>query len=235
MSGRRKKALPFWRHAPPNLPIIWPMPDLSTAPPDESSCAAPRQPTSRTDLFFSFSWLALQGFGGVLAVVQRELVENKRWLTREQFIEEWAVAQIMPGPNVVNLSLMIGGRYFGLSGALAALAGMLLFPTLVIIALACLYAGVADTPQAQNALKGMGAVAAGLITATGLKLMSALRQNAMGMAACAGFAALAFVAIALLHWPLWWVLLGAGSASCLWAYIRLGLATPRAASSGERA
>ena len=58
------------------------------------------RPHSKTDLFISFNWLALQGFGGVLAVVQRELVEKKRWLTREEFVEDWAVAQILPGPNV---------------------------------------------------------------------------------------------------------------------------------------
>ena len=89
---------------------------------DPAIDAAPNQPRSKTDLFMSFTWLALQGFGGVLAVVQRELVEKKRWMTREQFVEDWAVAQIMPGPNVVNLSMMIGGRYFGLPGALAHLA-----------------------------------------------------------------------------------------------------------------
>lgn len=86
------------------------------------------QPHSLTDLFVSFTLLALQGFGGVLAVVQRELVERKGWLTQDEFIEDWAVAQIMPGPNVVNLSMMIGGRYFGLPGAMAALAGMLAVP-----------------------------------------------------------------------------------------------------------
>ena len=63
-----------------------------------------QQPRSKTDLFVSFTLLALQGFGGVLAVVQRELVEKKRWMTREQFVEDWAVAQILPGPNVVNLA-----------------------------------------------------------------------------------------------------------------------------------
>ena len=84
---------------------------------------APGAPRSRADLFWSFSWIALQGFGGVMAVVQRELVERKRWLTREQFVEDWAGAQIMPGPNVVNLSMMIGDRHFGLPGALVALAG----------------------------------------------------------------------------------------------------------------
>jgi len=66
-------------------------------------------PRSKTDLFVSFTLLALQGFGGVLAVVQRELVEKKKWLTQDEFIEDWAVAQILPGPNVVNLSLMLGG------------------------------------------------------------------------------------------------------------------------------
>ena len=94
------------------------------------------RPASLTDLFLSFTWLALQGFGGVLAIVQRELVEKKGWLTREEFIEDWAVAQIMPGPNVVNLSIMLGDRYFGWRGAFAALAGMLTLPRLVVLGLA---------------------------------------------------------------------------------------------------
>ena len=187
------------------------------APPDDTA-----RPVSRLDLFLSFTWLALQGFGGVLAVVQRELVEKKRWLTREQFVEEWAVAQIMPGPNVVNLSLMIGGRYFGLSGALAALAGMLVAPLVVVLLLAALYGSVADTPAAQGALRGMGAVAAGLITATGIKLIAALDKNAMGMAVCIALAVVTFMAIALLRWPLAWVLLVVGGSACAWAYHVLG-------------
>jgi chromate transporter len=175
-------------------------------------------PRSKTDLFVSFTWLALQGFGGVLAVVQRELVEKKRWMTREQFVEDWAVAQIMPGPNVVNLSMMIGGRYFGLPGALAALAGMLTAPLVVVLLLAALYGSVADSIVAHNALRGMGAVAAGLVAATGIKLIGALNRNAMGMATCVGLATLTFIAIALLRWPLLWVLLGIGGGACLWAY-----------------
>jgi len=179
------------------------------------------QPRSRTDLFISFSLLALQGFGGVLAVAQRELVEKKRWYTRDEFVEEWAVAQILPGPNVVNLSLMIGDRYFGLSGALAAIAGMLFFPMMVVLALAALFNGVADVPAMQGALRGMGAVAAGLITATGLKLAGALRNNVMGMTASCAFALATFAAIALLRLPLAWVLLAVGGLACLWAYGRL--------------
>lgn len=167
--------------------------------------------------------LALQGFGGVLAVVQRELVEKKRWMSREQFVEDWAVAQILPGPNVVNLSMMIGGRYFGLPGALAALSGMLAAPLVIVLLLAALYGSVADTPAAQGALKGMGAVASGLITATGIKLIAALDKNAMGLWTCIGLAIVTFVAIALLRLPLAWVLLVVGGGACLWAYRVLGL------------
>ena len=193
-------------------------PSDAVPPPDAEQRAQPR---SLTDLFLSFSILALQGFGGVLAVVQRELVERKRWMTREEFVEEWAVAQIMPGPNVVNLSLMIGGRYFGLRGALVALAGMLTFPLIVVLALALVYAQFADNPQVAGALRGMGAVAAGLITATGLKLFGALKKHPLGVPACIVLGLASFVAIALLRWPLAWVLLGLGGLACVLTYRKL--------------
>jgi len=182
------------------------------------------QPASLADLFWSFSVLALQGFGGVLAVVQRELVEKKRWLTPEEFVEDWAVAQILPGPNVVNLSLMIGGRYFGLRGAMVALAGMLVFPLVIVLLLAALFASVADEPSARGALRGLAAVATGLIAATGLKLIPALRNNAMGRPACAAAGIVSFVVITQLHLPLVWVLLGLGIPAGVWAWFRLGRA-----------
>ncbi len=197
----------------------------NSGPPPADALNAPR---SRADLFWSFTWLALQGFGGVVAVVQRELVENKRWLTREQFVEDWAVAQIMPGPNVVNLSMMIGDRHFGLSGALAALAGMLALPLLVVLALAALFVTVADQALAQCALRGMGAVAAGLVLATGIKLIGALRGNVMGPLACSLLALAAFIAIVLLRWPLLWVPASVGGLGCLWAWRCLGPPAPPA-------
>lgn len=179
------------------------------------------KPHSLRELFWSFTVLALQGFGGVLAVVQRELVERKRWMTREEFIEDWAVAQILPGPNVVNLSLMLGARHFGFAGAMVALAGILAFPLLVVLALALLFAEVASTTWAQGALRGMAAVAAGLIIATGLRLVSALRSNVMGMLACGLLAVGTFVGIAWLRIPLAGVLLVLGSIGCTWAWWRL--------------
>ena len=169
----------------------------------------------------SFTLLALQGFGGVLAVVQRELVEKKRWLTREEFIEDWAVAQIMPGPNVVNLSLMIGSRYFGFRGAMAALAGMLAVPLVIVLMLALLYAQFADQPGVQGALRGMSAVAAGLIAGTGLKLFGALQKNVLGIPLCIGLGLLCFIAIALLRWPLAYVLFGLGGLACVVAFKKL--------------
>jgi chromate transporter len=187
------------------------------------------RPTSKSDLFWSFSWLALQGFGGVLAVVQRELVEKKQWLTREQFVEDWAVAQILPGPNVVNLSLMLGDRYYGLSGALLAMAGMLSFPLLIVLAMVVLYNGVSDIPQVQGALRGMGAVTAGLITATGLKLLPALQRSPLGRPLCWLAVALTFVAIAVLRIPLVWVLLSLGALTCIGAYRALRLLEGRTA------
>jgi chromate transporter len=182
------------------------------------------QPESLSDLFYSFTFLALQGFGGVLAVVQRELVEKKRWMTREEFVEDWAVAQIMPGPNVVNLSLMIGDRYFGLRGAMAALAGMLTFPLLLVLGIALVYAQFADNPHVAGALRGMGAVAAGLITATGLKLIGAIKQHPLGVPLCVVFGIAAFVGIALLRWPLAWVLLSLGGLSCFLTWRKFSVA-----------
>jgi chromate transporter len=132
------------------------------------------------------------------------------------------VAQILPGPNVVNLSLMIGSRYFGFAGAMTALAGMLTFPMLIVLALAAIFSGVSELPQVQGALRGMGAVAAGLIAATGLKLVSALKKNVMGAAACWALVALTFVAIAVLRIQLAWVLLVLGGLACGWAYQQLG-------------
>lgn len=187
------------------------------------------RPRSIGDLFVSFLWMAMQGFGGVLAVVQRELVEKKQWLTREQFVEDWSVAQALPGPNVINLSIMIGAREFGWRGALASLAGLLLVPGALALGLAAFYDSVAHTWVAQSALRGMGAVVAGLVIATGLKLLPALRSNPLGFGLGLAWAALSFVCVAMLRWPLIWVLLGLGGVACGWAARQLRRAQDLAA------
>ena len=179
------------------------------------------RPQSLTDLFVSFTLLALQGFGGVVAVVQRELVDRKQWLTQDEFIEDWAVAQVMPGPNVVNLSMMIGGRYFGLPGALSALAGMLAIPLVVVIMLAMLHSHFAGHPGVDGALRGMAAVSAGMIGAAGLRLSSALARHPMPLPWGIALAALAFALVALVQVPLLYVLFGVGGLGCILTYRRL--------------
>lgn len=187
------------------------------------SIAAParHQPASPTDLFLSFTWLALQGFGGVVAIVQRELVDRKQWLTQDEFLEDWAVAQVMPGPNVVNLSMMIGGRYFGLRGAMAALAGMLTVPMVLVLLLATLHAQVSDHPGVAGAFRGMAAAAAGMFAASALRLSGALRRNPMPLPWCLALCTLAFVLVALLRMPLLYVLPSVGALACVLCYRRL--------------
>lgn len=182
----------------------------------------PASPASPRELFFAFNRLALQGFGGVLAVTQFELVERRGWLTKEEFLDTLSVAQVLPGPNVVNLSLMLGDRYFGIRGALAALAGLLAVPLVIVLALATVYAQFAHWPMVAGALRGMGVVAAGLIAATALKLRGPLRQNPMGLPMCLAFGALTFVAVAVWRWPLVGVIFGLGSIAiaCAWRGLR---------------
>ena len=127
----------------------------------------------------------------------------------------------MPGPNVINLALMIGARHFGLRGALAAMAGLITLPLLIVLALGLAYTRYGSHPQLANALRVMGAVAAGMVMATGLKLASALKNSPLGIPVCGALGAAAFVAVALLRWPLVYVLLGLGCIGCTLAYRRI--------------
>lgn len=182
---------------------------------------APAAPASLRELFLAFNWLALQGFGGVLPLVQRELVERRRWLTKDEFVEMLALSQVLPGPNVVNLALMFGDRSFGTRGALAALGGMLLAPMVVVLALSALYVEFDRYPMVAGALRGMGAVAAGLILSIGLKLLGNLRRNAMGLPIGLAMAALTMLATAWLRLPLVWVIAGLGAIAITIAWHRL--------------
>ena len=171
---------------------------------------APAQPASLRELFVTFTLLALQGFGGVLAVAQRVVCEEKRWMTREQFVELLAVCQVLPGPNVCNLAILTGYRFFGWRGAAAALGGMMAVPTVLVLALAALYVHYADVPAVAGALRGMAAVSAGLIAGTAWKLAGALRSNPMGPRVCAALGAASFALVAWLRLPLIWVLASLG-------------------------
>ncbi|MCV2371204.1 chromate transporter [Roseateles oligotrophus] len=182
-------------------------------------------PASLGELFWAFNRLALQGFGGVLAVAQRELVERLGWLSREEFLDTFAIAQVLPGPNIVNISLMLGDRFFGTRGAFAALAGMLLFPAIIVIGMAALYGQFASHPVVANALRGMGAVSAGLILATGLKLLPSLKRSPMGRLPAILLALLTIIAVLWLRLPLPQLLLGLGGLGMALAWWQMRRAT----------
>jgi chromate transporter len=179
------------------------------------------RPSSPLDLFVTFTLLALQGFGGVLAVTQRELCERKRWLTHAQFVETLSIGQVLPGPSVVNVALIIGDRCFGWRGALSALAGMMTLPLVIVLALAAIYVEFAQVAAVAGALRGMAAVAAGLIIGTALRLAPSLRGTPIGGFAAVMLATASFVAVALLRWPLVWVLLALGAVGMAWAWRRI--------------
>lgn len=180
-----------------------------------------RTPASPREMFRVFNALALQGFGGVLPVAQRALVERHRWLSKTEFLELLSISQVLPGPNIINMSLMIGERFFGWRGALAATAGMLVMPLLIVLSLAALFSQFSGIPAVAGALRGMGVVAAGLIISTALKLSAALKVNPMGLPTCLGYGALTLLAVGWLRWPMVWVVLGLGSVAVATAWWRL--------------
>jgi chromate transporter len=187
----------------------------------EPAATALREPASPGELFRAFNALALQGFGGVLPVAQRVLVEQRQWLSREQFVETLSLGQVLPGPNIVNMALMIGDRFFGLRGAAAALLGLLCAPLLIVLLLAALYGQLASVPAVAGALRGMGAVSAGLIIATALKVMPTLKASPLGRPTAAAMVLLSALAIGWWRVPLVWVVLGLGAVSMALAAWRL--------------
>ena len=154
-------------------------------------------PTART-LFFEFARMGLSGFGGVLPFVRRSVVERNRWLGDRDFVEILSMGQVLPGPTVINLALMLGLRFAGLRGAVAAFSGLVFVPMVVVLCVMGVYLRYQDVPQVRQMLAGMTAVAAGLVLSTGVKL--AQSQPRSVRAVVVGVAA--FVAIGWLRWPL---------------------------------
>jgi chromate transporter len=150
------------------------------------------------ELFLAFSQLALSGFGGVLPWAHRTLVERKGWLTQREFVETLALGQILPGPNIGNMAVMIGYRYAGYAGAAAAITGLVGGPFALMIAIGMLYSNYGALPLVQQALSGMSAAAAGLVLATGFKMASSLKRHWRPWL----FTALSLAGVGGLRWPL---------------------------------
>ena len=164
------------------------------------------RPPGALGLFLVFNQIALCGFGGTLPWAYRILVERRKLLTQKEFTETLALGQILPGPNLMNLGAMVGHRFAGYPGTLAALFGLMTLPFGIIIAIGMAYREFGGLAVVQKALGGMSAVAFGLIIGTGLKLAFGLPRHWRAIS----LVLTGFVGIGLMRWPLLHVLAIAG-------------------------
>jgi chromate transporter len=168
------------------------------------------------ELFFGFMRVAAFAFGGVLPWARYVLVERKRWLTPDEFVDMLALCQLLPGANIANMAIAIGGRFQGKLGAASALLGLLALPVTVAVGLVSLYAQFAELPEVRGALAGMAAAAAGLIVAMAVKLAEPmLRRRPL---ATAPVIVLTFGLVGILRLPLWLVLLAMAPLAILIAW-----------------
>jgi chromate transporter len=170
-----------------------------------------------SELFFGFLGISLSGFGGVLPWARRMLVEQRRWLNEHEFAEAMALCQFLPGPNIVNMSIIVGSRFRGVAGALSAFAGLVGVPLAIMILCGALYARYGELETLRGALAGLAAGAAGLIVAMAAKMTMPLVRE--GQVAPLLFALAGFVAVGLFRLPLYWVVLVLAPLSvayCFW-------------------
>ncbi|MBR0904687.1 chromate transporter [Bradyrhizobium liaoningense] len=181
-------------------------PDLAAAPPGLLA------------LFLAFARMSLAGFGGVLVFARRAIVEQHRWMTPDEFNETFALCHFLPGPNIVNLSMVFGARLRGIAGGIAAFAGLLLPPTLIMTVLAIIYAQFGELELLRRSLAGISCAAVGLLIAVVFRMMTPLLKpmDAVALTLMLGV----FVAIGVLRLPLQAVLLVAIPVSVGATYFR---------------
>jgi chromate transporter len=182
---------------PDSPPVAVPAPDIPEL--------APSTPPGLIALFVAFAKMSLAGFGGVLIWARRGIVDQHRWMTANEFNETFALCHFLPGPNVVNLSVVFGSRFRGIPGALAAFAGLLGPPVVIVTVLAALYARYGEIDALRRILAGISCAAVGLLISALFRMMMPLieRRDLIGLVIMAAV----FVAIGLLRLPLPAVLL----------------------------
>jgi chromate transporter len=162
------------------------------------------KPIRAIGLFLTFTHLTLYSFGGALFWSRRVFVEQRRWLTEQEFVEMLSISQVLPGANGVNMAVMIGYRLGGPLGAVASLCGFIAAPCAIVVALALLYRNFGTLPLVRDALSGMAIVAVGLIIAMAAKIATVLQRRALPWM----FVLAAFVGVGVMRWPLLAVLAG---------------------------
>ncbi len=180
-------------------------------PPDSppAAVAAPdvltSTPPGLVELFLAFAKMSLAGFGGVLVWARRGIVDQHRWMTADEFNETFALCHFLPGPNVVNLSVVFGSRFRGVLGGVAAFAGLVGPPVVIVTILAGLYARFGEIDALRRILAGVSCAAVGLLISALFRMMMPLirKRDLVGLVVVAAV----FVAIGLLRLPLPAVLL----------------------------
>jgi chromate transporter len=198
--------------SPDSSPAAVPAPDIpATHPPNQPGLA---------ELFFAFAKMSLAGFGGVLVWARRGIVEQHRWMTAEEFNATFALCHFLPGPNIVNLSVVFGSRFRGLAGGIAAFAGLLGPPMVIATILAALYARYGEIDALRRTLAGVSCAAVGLLIAVVFKMMMPLikKRDAAGLIILVAV----FIAIGLARLPLPTVLLVAVPLSLAITYFMRG-------------
>jgi chromate transporter len=159
-------------------------------------------PMTKGALFRCFFWMGVVSFGGVLPFARRALVEKEGWLTADEFNEGLSLGQILPGPNVVNLSIMLGARFHGPLGSLLAFTGLMAAPFVILMLLATFYGAYGQVPAVQHVINGTAAASAGLVVAVGCNMLA--RQTKSW--STTGISALSFVGCGVMAYPLLLVL-----------------------------
>jgi chromate transporter len=182
---------------PDSPPAAVPVPEIPAAIP-------PNQP-GLFELFVAFAKMSLAGFGGVLVWARRGIVDQHRWMTAEEFNETFALCHFLPGPNIVNLSVVFGSRFRGIAGGIAAFAGLVGPPMVIATILAAIYARYGEIDALRRILTGVACAAVGLLISVVFKMMTPLikKRDVVGLVILAAV----FVAIGLLRLPLQAVLL----------------------------
>jgi len=209
--------------------------DIAPMPPRQRLARTPNQPSpiegkgvlnsetarpnpTELDLFLGFLSASVRGFGGVFVMGRRMLIEERKWLTPDEFVELLGVCQFLPGANIVNLSVAVGQRFRGWKGSLAALTGILAAPAAISVMLAALYMRYAAVPQVSHAMGAVAAAAAGLVIGTAFKMAEPVFRKDWVLGVPVALLTLALAAF--LRWPLPAVLLSMASAGSAVAWAR---------------
>jgi chromate transporter len=155
-----------------------------------------------SQLFAAFFQIGIQGFGGVLPWARRVLVEERKWLTPEAFLEQWTLCQALPGGNIANLAIAFGLRCAGTAGAVAALLGLVSGPFVIVCTLGWVYSRYGTVEEIGAVFRGISAVGAGLVISTGVRMAMTPRMRSP----LAAIALVTFGVTGILRWPLLLVL-----------------------------